>query len=539
MKFLGQDLFNTTRELEKTAARLPRSVKSWESAILDQLHKQAPYLLRGKIVVSMRNTDEDAGHGVGAIRVGDKVQIPIIVESNNLHPFDIFIDDKGALHALTRASIENVLQSRDIGKAHKGGGTRADTNISHQTYPPYTGKYSFASAIEFDTPDDIVLKGIEDIEITPLMADVLLEMRAPVEKTAAPVREAAIYKETPELPQITKPGIYKVATDKGAVCALVSDQVYPLGSAHPRDNVWGFVSLDKVAGVGSATDIYGVPYSGDIPMGQSSDRGVYVLEREGRVSMTDPITIDPNGGGGTTDGGTTMYITKTSSLGEDIVPIGDTVYLSEDWRFIPCGDGTLKRTKPALAKTASKYTNKFTPLSGRILVEDAADIGLSKSAELEGALPDEFESALESAFGPALTKRAMKELSEGGCILLNAAPVPKLESAPKLTATDRISLWKTAAAITPAFIKEAGITESRAKNTVDAVLGLNYLTDSKIAAFVEKVDVLKDAQQVLAMLLVSSRLGLGLDTSPIRASLLSLDHVIHSLEELRAARDAR
>jgi hypothetical protein len=67
------------------------------------------------------------------------------------------------------------------------------------------------------------------------------------------------------------------------------------------------------------------------------------------------------------------------------------------------------------------------------------------------------------------------------------------------------------------------------------MLGLNFLNTETIHRFVSQIDKIDQARDVTAKLLLASRLGLDLDSRPLRTAMFALDSVSRDLKELRNA----
>jgi hypothetical protein len=104
---------------------------------------------------------------------------------------------------------------------------------------------------------------------------------------------------------------------------------------------------------------------------------------------------------------------------------------------------------------------------------------------------------------------------------------------PTLSKEESMALSKVAVLITPELLKEAKVQDEYAEQTIDAVLGLHFLSPENIHKFMEALPALEEAQQVIAKLLLASRLGLATESRPLRTAMFALDAITRDLRELR------
>lgn len=142
------NLFVETPRFEKTATvKLSEDSAQWPLEIVQHLHEEHPYLAETSADIVFKKQDKVRGYGYGFLKVGDEIRVPIIIRQYEMSPLDVYLDNKGKTHALTEDSIKSATMGIGIGKAVKPQTAGyVDSLIYSRTYPPYDGKYVYASA---------------------------------------------------------------------------------------------------------------------------------------------------------------------------------------------------------------------------------------------------------------------------------------------------------------------------------------------------------------------------------------------------------
>ena len=147
---------------EKTAGEvdLPDDPNQWAQQILQELYKQVPYITDYQPHVQMERVDAERGYGLGHVEIQNQteapqetppdqldaagirtVRIPFIVREKKLSPFDLLINDTGAVIPLTENRLRQALfrpQAFDVTSRTPG-----DQSMIGQLYPPYRQNYGF------------------------------------------------------------------------------------------------------------------------------------------------------------------------------------------------------------------------------------------------------------------------------------------------------------------------------------------------------------------------------------------------------------
>lgn len=148
--------------IEKTAGEvdLPDDPNQWAQQILQELYKQVPYITDYQPHVQMTRVDAERGYGMGHVEIQNQteasmdtpqdqldsagirnVRIPFVIREKKLSPFDLLINDTGAVLPLTENRIRQALfrpQAFDVTSRTPG-----DQSMIGQLYPPYRQNYGF------------------------------------------------------------------------------------------------------------------------------------------------------------------------------------------------------------------------------------------------------------------------------------------------------------------------------------------------------------------------------------------------------------
>lgn len=518
---------------EKTAdVILSRDGTDWEEDISQNLHKEHPYLQEKNIEINMTHKNPEQGAGVGSIKIDDKIMIPVIVERFRMAPLDLFWHDQ-KLFPMNRVSLESALQETAIGTpVTPGQGEMSDVSMYSQAQPPFDGKYTYASHFEgvgssddlkealasaFDTDEGLVyqLKGNEIFRESVA--------RIPVGHEKAAERQYNVevsFQADSGYEKIASSGLYDVATSTGPVTGFVADFVIGM-DGRPYSGRGMFIGLDKHASyasldpgqqlVGRRPDPETVSYDTTMQMNQS---GVFMKHAgDNKFICTEQVTpkYRRNGGIQALDGfGQPMTIQKVAGIR---VPVrqGNEVMVPDDWSWMPTG----RRVHPM---PAAKMASVSSADQGAILFED-----VDPSVDTE-----KLATALREAY-------------PGTNVYVTSHYVDRPAPAPVKVAP--VNLFKEASYIKPCdgyevdfgsdIIKIAAVEEMQARDTVDSLLGLNFVTPENIHRFLDKLPVLEEARDHIAKLLLASRLGLNTDSRPLRTAMFAIDSVIRDLEEVR------
>lgn len=566
--FLSKEPYGDVTKVATTT--LSRDGDKWEQDILQTLHKEHPYIAEHDIQVQLSKTDPENGAGVGAIRLDDRVVIPIIIDKFRLAPLDLYWFEN-ELHPLTRGSFEAVMQNTDVGTpVDPGQGEAVDASLYGKTQPPFDGKYTYAALASIAGPDrlaEALTASFSDdglryeLGTNPAFATVVKDaLTRPVEKTAAaPVAKTKLTVKTAKAFQAVKTaGVYEIAAGGRLFPALVFDRVLSLGGDRPLTKVAMAVELGPEARYALWSDdavVGGRELSADHELPQdeprSGDRGVFYKIAADGFTCTDPLTIDcrlDHGWAACDAFGRSFRLRKTAGVKQPVV-VDQHVTLPPSWRWMKLG-AALRPMTPAAASalTLSRDGDSFSVLhhGGRFTVRGLP--GFSG----EGDDWDKTASVLEERFDGQDVAAALSVAQTAGAVHLCFRPEhrPTVKLAGRFATYRAPRLCKEAAFIRPleAFVfdggprvllKVAAIDDDKTRTTVDTLLGLGFITPENMPRFIDKLPQLEDAQKVIAKLLLASRIGLDVDSRPLRTAMFALDAVNRDLRELQNAAEVQ
>jgi len=147
---MSQDLFIEAPAFEKVATiKLSQDVSQWPLEIIQHLHEEHPYLAEKEADIVFKKQDKVRGYGYGFLKIGENIRVPIIVNQYQMKPLDVWLDNDGKSRGLDENAIKSATQSTQIGKPVKPQTAGyVDSLIYSRTYPPYDGKYVYATAIK-------------------------------------------------------------------------------------------------------------------------------------------------------------------------------------------------------------------------------------------------------------------------------------------------------------------------------------------------------------------------------------------------------
>lgn len=557
--FLTQDVLGYPKEMVKTAGtKLGRDPSKWEQEIVSAFHEQHPYVQDIKMRVHINRSDDESGTLLGQIVLDEKAAVPIIVDKFQLQPFDLFLhEDK--LRPLTKQALLDVVQGTGLGKpVDPGIGEISDVSIYNVTQPPFAGKYSFASSLTFSLDEyekALNTLGPAGLEYA-LQTNSAFNKAASVYAASAGQKKEASVKtlaysveplEFEAFENVNGSGIYDVlAGGMQKTAGFVFANVVSLTENRTLDEKLFCSPEGKIA---LAADIGGRLHGSFDLSDWTSDPtepGIgFFWGIPGKEALaTAPLRIHYSGTDASGRGfikaaelsphGKVLTIYPSSDYAPHALHVtGDEVFLGGGWRWKACNE-TVKVAEAWVANRASwPACNEIRHADGRWTLH-----GLDFPEFIrEGDSTAGFFDKLAARFGEESTLSLMKEAEETGFSFFRASR-PETPAVKATVDWEVPNLVREAAFIRPVkgeFCKLAvDVEESEATNTVDAVLGLNFLNDENLIKFVEGIDTLDDALGILSKLLLASRMGLSIEESPIRTALFSLDDVIRQLRQLKS-----
>ena len=560
--------------MEKIAAiTLGRDANNWEQEISQALHKEHPFIHEHNINIFMTKTDPETGTAIGSLQLDSKILIPIIIDKFKLAPLDMFYY-QGKLIPLTRASLESVLQDTSLGTPEAPGqGEMSDVSLYGRAQPPFDGKYTYASSFaDVTTPSNF-----STALYTALGGEEILKHELNTNQTFFKVAEmycSSDYQDKPEkkakmkkkaglslrtrtaFDKVASHGLYDISSTNGRVPALIFDSL--MGIDGSMKSGCGFaVGLTKEAHyaylkpgqevAGTAARI-----SGNLDLGEplSKTSGVFFKMTKQAGICTEPIKIDHVVGENEwvcrDDWSRSFRMQKVAELKAPV--FGNNVLsIPADWTWATIKTQTTPHTvkEAALNEPRSSAYFSISNFGGRYTVK-----GLDGFAS-DGDDIEKTASALCENFNDRDVTRVLKSLAHGDTAYL-CINTPEqefgdvYEEIGKFAEARGVNFIKEATYVRPCvgfsfaatpreYIKIAAVTEDEAKQTVDSILGLNFLNPENLYKFADKVKLMEQAKEVVAKLLLASRLGLAVDSRPLRTAMFALDSVVRDLNELQNA----
>lgn len=142
-----QPVFTPLAAFEKIAyANLSPNAQEWVHDITKIMYDKAPYVTQFSTRIKLDRVDEQKGYGYGTIKVGDTIDIPLIIKNFELQALDVFLHN-GEFFPLSERRIEEILFNPEVfGKPTDASGA-GDQSIYPSNYPPHSGKYTYASVL--------------------------------------------------------------------------------------------------------------------------------------------------------------------------------------------------------------------------------------------------------------------------------------------------------------------------------------------------------------------------------------------------------
>ena len=555
--------------IKEGSSKLSKDPAEWEQEVMDYLHEQHPYIAEHKVIVAVHKSDVDEGHGVGHVKIGDKVVLPFIVESNRLQPLDLFISED-RLQPLTKAAFDAAVQSHSFGKAVKPGqGETSDSSITYATLPPFDGKYSYGSLNysreELDTAlERINHSGYLHMSMAnPWFASVAGEFaknastEAPeqVKVAAAPRSGSLVYARPFE--KVAEAGVWDVATGGGNSPGVVFDHLLTFGRAGMVDKgPQTFISLGKEAHYASSMqgnlagrEVDEADRGIELPTAPPEGRCVMAMVKSAGAVVTEPfdvlwadtdrMIIQPVG----SPDRWTIRMDPAGPMYKEAAQ--RQVFMNSGWKVVKVGERALAiDVADANSRQLPIGLSSVEKIGSRFVTRHAGNLPVLDTLPGEGVYETELREKLAD-LDPAFVDTIVKTATNGSVYFrVDDPPIEKVAGTsyefPMPTAQAFESLMLAAGLyIEPDLCKRAKVEAEKAKKSIDAILGLNFLNDENMHKFVDKVDALEEAKDCVAHLLLASRLGLAIDSQPLRTALFSLDSVTRDLRELRNAVTAK
>lgn len=538
---------------------------SWDQEISQSLHKEHPYLQEHDIQIQLTNTDPNTGAGIGAIHLDNKIVIPIIIDKFRLAPLDLFWHENN-LFPLTRGSLEAVLQDTDIGQPIlPGQGETVDSSLYSKAQPPFDGKYTYASLAAVGGPDklaDLLNETIKEASLTyelktnSVFKDVVAKaLAAPVIKTAAKACATKKLKVRTVKPfsKVASHGVFEVVTHNRQCSALSFNHVIAL-DGRDMTKVGMLVSVGPIPGyslVKQGSDIAGreLPIDDvEIPSIKptSASRGVFFKLATKEFICTEPLKIEVGLGKDAwlvADSFNQMHRLEKVAGIKAVVADDRCISLPSDWHWLPISssvnfvnteDAELIQKHASPAFSIIHANSRFTVRGLPNFPQDGDAYEKTASSLVNFGFNDK---EVKSVLSAAATEGKIHLCYDSPIAEVNkyaSAKVKAINLAVESTHISPCSSYEFE--ISPgSSIKVAAVDDDRAKQTVDTILGLGFISPENTYRFVDKLPLIKDAKEVTAKLLLASRLGLDVDSRPLRTAMFALDSVERDLRELQNA----
>ena len=553
-------------EVEKVAlTKMTRDPEKWEREILDALHEQNPFLQDYPIRFHLNKSDPEAGMGVGQIVVAEKIAIPIIIDDLRLQPLDLFWHE-GKLNPLSKETLEKAIAATSIGKpVAPGQGEVSDVSLYGATRVPFSGKYSFAEDLSFtaDQLNEAISRlGKEGVDYALRTNGSFMDVvskyaeaagKEPMKKEASVKLASAKPVEFEPFQDVSEPGFYQVLFDGiRKMSAMTFNKVVAWeGEIIPRKTVvygldGSFAVTEKVGGIKKLASNEMIPEDPTL-----EDVGFFWAVRGGSAIATMPGRIMY--AGSNEDEVPFIKIAELSSGKEKTVILAeeydgfhsadDVIFLDTDWHW-----STVKKTSSVSdAETANvaEWPAHTVEVRNRGSLYSLHGLEVPELPK-EGATVEPFYAIVSKMLDPddllALMATAEKKGSAFGEIPVGFdwkedTVVNKYAGLLSSFKLEPINLTREAAHLRPCKVEFAKyaqeVTDNDVDNTVDALLGLNFITEENVGKFIEKIAMLEEARDVLAKTLLSARLGMQMEQGPVKTALFSLDNVIRQLRYLR------
>ncbi len=554
--------------------KMSRDPEKWEEDIMSLLHEQYPFLQEYQTKIHMNKVDADVGMGVGQIVLDDKIGIPVIIDKFKMHPLDLFYHG-GRLRPMTKPTLLGALQETGVGTpVAPGTGEAMDMSLYTDTRPPSSGRYSYATSLMFTQGQlESVLNEMGEqglayaLGMNPSFKKTAMAFSVnatkEIEKVAEDkgtysIREVHM---TPFEP-IVAPGAYVVITGgMKKTAGFVFDQVIDLND-RVLTGMKLFCGFDGE--IAMAEDPAGILLDGDFSMdGDSKDLdkvamysddlspgyGFFWMSKKGHAVATTPVKVlyqgtDPDGQPFVkiADVSVEGHVRKVyaSSDYQGLNVDGGTIFMGPEWKWKRCGESV----KVADVRTANalEWPQDVVTLRHKGGLYHLSGWDEVHSLSKEGSVSSQVYPVLEAILGDTKAFYLMKKAEDEGAVFFN---VDKRGGGTNGSyrnllpaALGPVNLSKEAVFVRPVgkfdFFKFAAeVSEEDADDTVDALLGLNFINEENIHRFLEKTDDLDEAVSVLSSLLLAARLGLQIEESPIRTALFSADEIVRQLRQLR------
>ena len=538
-----------TSHVKEASSRLSADSKQWEKDIMDVLHKEHPYIPEHNMEVNLHKQEPDIGTAVGNLSIDDKIQVPLVINAFQLQPLDIMRYDNQLL-PMTKESVQTILQGHEIGEPVDSSSMGGDVGLRAAAIPPHTGKYSFAS-VDSEQMEAALNRAFSETGLTyainaaPAFAEGIkrsITKGVVKEAEASEIGRLEVIEHMPFAP-VTDAGIYRVHSSKGSFDAFCFNKV-----ANFKGEVASKVTaIDNKTGDFGRADVVGATDATSFTWNNSEDmegRGVLYVIKEGQAVCTPPFAVlfsTPEFTRIETEYGEQLNLYKSAAF-SGLARKDKNVFAHEDWKFVKVGeevhlddaDRANEKTMPTnrihVRRSGDSYFVTSSLPGLRDLPQTGASLEVIKEAFSAYCDPTDVDKAFSK-----LNKTNSMHIKEFDRKTLKPVKNADLEFGQEKKAI----FLRCAALFTEENCKFAAVEEAQARNTVDALLGLNFLTPTALTEMLDYVDFLEQAREGLTKLLLASRLGLEINSKELRTAAFALDSVVKGLKQLRGLETGR
>lgn len=566
--------------IEKIAANieLGEDPENWDIEIIQHIHEKHPYLTGADTEVVFKKVSEKKGYGYGYVQIND-MTIPIIIKEGEMSPLDVFLQGKKA-YPLTEETVQNVLHTTDLGSLQRRPNAKeeVDSLIYNRTYPPYDGKYVFASE---NAKGEIVEveKEIEQREYKSVLANVVKKDKDIAEwqskvasdhnttakfytrgmasviqnvKSNTMAKFAHSLKNSP-VKQITKTSA--VIKEELGVEAIEVKKFgkYAVSKAVGEFHV-GVVAPDVISFDGTSVG-YGLFIGDEISSSMNKIAGCVMKGPAQLKPYTSPkpgeklAFYDDSNPEETVVYEPVKMITKSATEGitqykvmkgfNDIIKIAvsdkikKVMKIDTDSYVIPATMKIAKLAPNFTVLTDPAHINrmaKYATGAGNLVIKfNSGEFSfhgpfVKEAKWRDGLAPQEAIAYMTEYYTKESTARFLKFAVKHGAATIQE---PEYEEVIEKTASPKIHVESVDLTKEAAELDDQGL--------VDTVLSLKFINDDNVNQYVEYIPQFEKASSHLADLLIAARIGVDIKEAAVKKAMENMVKVTEQLKQLRGA----
>ena len=567
-------------EFQKEASiKIPRDVSQWEQAIAGALQESHPWLDTPSLAIKLAKKDPDAGAAIGSIVLDEKFVIPITIKDFKLDPLDLYFSKTGGdIKPFNQRNFMSETRGQALGKPVKNDeGASGDMSIWDMTRLPYSGRFAYAS---LTNPEEVKKKVKENFSVeklafvcqsNPLFREVLIRHLAVENKLKKEAQQEDTYEW--DLVNLQKMGgalplgdCY-VYTPAGKVPCKIGTIVLDPGNLMViKDACFGIelnqenpkmFLLDRGQEYLSAEPIEKTAQFDLVPAKNNAGLHAYIVPFVDTDNYKNYVFVGPfttlynaNGVEKVASASGSGTILHHGGINQPLQRAGDLIILGKDAIKVSLGESFT----PLTIKQASLLHNKDLIGTDTLVLQVVNDqlmepmvrtdrhesmplnklLGvLQKEATMLGSLQNRIKKLLMKNGGSAILKKT-KSASFSSKTASYAWSVPKRNTMNIACLIKPTTYVKACIENEQLCFKEAALEEEEAKDTIDAILSLDFINNINVDKFIACSDKIASAKTVVANLLLASRIGLDIPSAPLKTALLALDEVEKNLGQLKS-----